>query len=49
VDTWRAVAVTCYDVGDMAIGYVACGAITYCDVNDTAVGYVACGPSRIVM
>jgi hypothetical protein len=33
----------CCDVGDMAIGYVACGAITYCDVGDMAIGYAACG------
>jgi hypothetical protein len=43
VDTWRAVAITCCDVGDMAIGYVACGAISYCDVGDMAIGYLACG------
>jgi hypothetical protein len=40
VDTWRAGAITCYDVGDMAIGYVACGAITYCDVGDMVMEYV---------
>jgi hypothetical protein len=43
LDTWRVVAITCCDVCDMAIGYVACGAITYCDVCDMAIGYVACG------
>jgi hypothetical protein len=43
VDTLHAVAITCCDVGDMAIGYVVCGAITYCDVGDMALGYVACG------
>jgi hypothetical protein len=32
--------ITCCDVGDMAIGYVACGAITYCDVVDMAMEYV---------
>jgi hypothetical protein len=30
----------CCDVGDMAIGYLACGAITYCDVGDMAMEYV---------
>jgi hypothetical protein len=40
VDTWRAVAITCCDVGDMSIGYVECGAITYCDVGDMAMEYV---------
>jgi hypothetical protein len=40
VDTWRAVAIKCCDVGDMAIGNVACGAITYCDVGDMAKEYV---------
>jgi hypothetical protein len=40
VDTWRAGASTCCDVGDMGIGYVACGAITYCDVGDMAMEYV---------
>jgi hypothetical protein len=40
VDTWRAVAITCCDVGDMEIGYVACGVITYCDVGDMAMEYV---------
>jgi hypothetical protein len=38
VYTLRAVSITCRDVGDMAIGYVACGAITYCDVGDMAIG-----------
>jgi hypothetical protein len=37
---WRAVAITCCAVGDMAIGYVACGAITYCDVGEMAMEYV---------
>jgi hypothetical protein len=40
VDPWRAGAITCCDVGDMAIGYVACGAIMYCDVGDMAMEYV---------
>jgi hypothetical protein len=40
VDTWRAVAITCCDVGDMAIGFVACGGITQGDVGDMAMGYV---------
>jgi hypothetical protein len=31
------VAITCCDVGDMEIGYVACGAITYCDEIDMAI------------
>jgi hypothetical protein len=39
-DTWRAVAITCFDVVDMAIGYVACGGITHCDVGDMAMEYV---------
>jgi hypothetical protein len=43
VYTWRAVSITCCDVGNMAIGYVAFGAITYCDADDMAIGYVACG------
>jgi hypothetical protein len=40
VYTWRAIAITCFDVGDMAIEYVACGAITYCDVGDMEMEYV---------
>jgi hypothetical protein len=40
VETWRAGAITCCDVGDTAIGYVACGAIKYCDVGVMAMEYV---------
>jgi hypothetical protein len=40
VDTWHAGAIACYEVGDMVIGYVACGAITYCHIGDMAVEYV---------
>jgi hypothetical protein len=39
VDTWRAVAITYCDVGDMALGYVGCGGITHCDVGDMAMEY----------
>jgi hypothetical protein len=40
VDKWRAGAITCCDVGDMTIGYVACRAITFFDVGDMAKEYV---------
>jgi hypothetical protein len=33
------VTITCCDVGDIAIEYVACGAITHCDVGDMAMEY----------
>jgi hypothetical protein len=44
-----AVTITCCDVGDTPIGYLACGAITYCVVEDMAIGYVARKASHIVI